>query len=75
MHGPGILRAGIALAAGFGLAGARALAPAQQRSSAPGVVAAAATPSIAMVIWHTEGGKGMTSFIAYFRVKPDPLAK
>jgi len=27
------------------------------------------------VIWHTEGGKSTTGFVAKFQVRPDPLAK
>jgi hypothetical protein len=27
------------------------------------------------VIWHVEGGKGKTAFVAYFQIRPDPLAK
>lgn len=27
------------------------------------------------VIWHTEGGKGTTSQMAHFQLRPDPLAK
>ena len=27
------------------------------------------------VIWHLEGGKGMTSSVAHFQLRPDPLAK
>ena len=27
------------------------------------------------VIWHVEGGKGATSFVAHFQLRPDPLAK
>ena len=27
------------------------------------------------VIWHVEGGKGTTTFVAHFQIRPDPLAK
>jgi hypothetical protein len=27
------------------------------------------------VIWHVEGGKGTTSQVAHFQIRPDPLAK
>ena len=27
------------------------------------------------VIWHLEGGKGMTTSVAHFQLRPDPLAK
>jgi hypothetical protein len=27
------------------------------------------------VMWHTEGGKGTSDFVAKFQVRPDPLAK
>jgi hypothetical protein len=27
------------------------------------------------VIWHTEGGKGTTSQVVHFQIRPDPLAK
>ena len=27
------------------------------------------------VIWHIEGGKGSTSFVAHFQLRPNPLAK
>ena len=27
------------------------------------------------VIWHLEGGKGTTTFVAHFQIRPDPLAK
>jgi hypothetical protein len=27
------------------------------------------------VVWHIEGGKGTTSQIVHFQVRPDPLAK
>jgi len=27
------------------------------------------------VSWHNEGGKGTTSYVAHFQIRPDPLAK
>ena len=27
------------------------------------------------VVWHDEGGKGSTSYMAHFQIRPDPLAK
>jgi hypothetical protein len=27
------------------------------------------------VVWHVEGGKGTTTFVAHFQIRPDPLAK
>jgi hypothetical protein len=27
------------------------------------------------VVWHIEGGKGTTSQVVHFQVRPDPLAK
>jgi hypothetical protein len=27
------------------------------------------------VIWHLEGGKGNTTSVAHFQIRPDPLAK
>jgi hypothetical protein len=27
------------------------------------------------VIWHVEGGKGTTTFVVHFQIRPDPLAK
>lgn len=27
------------------------------------------------VMWHNEGGKGTTDFVAQFQIRPDPLAK
>ncbi len=27
------------------------------------------------VAWHIEGGKGTTTFVAHFQIRPDPLAK
>jgi hypothetical protein len=27
------------------------------------------------VVWHIEGGKGTTSQVAHFQIRPDPLAK
>ena len=27
------------------------------------------------VVWHTEGGKGTSDFVAKFQIRPDPLAK
>jgi len=27
------------------------------------------------VVWHDEGGKGSTSYMAHFQMRPDPLAK
>jgi hypothetical protein len=27
------------------------------------------------VVWHTEGGKGQSSYVAHFQMRPNPLAK
>jgi hypothetical protein len=33
------------------------------------------TANAEKVIWHLEGGKGNTTSIAHFQIRPDPLAK